>query len=49
MNRIPNARIKGLCGVKKGLDEKIDMMKVCSGCSVMWKGWKGIGLPRESM
>ena len=24
MNRIPNARIKELCGVRKGLDERID-------------------------
>ena len=24
MDRVPNARIKELCGVKKGLDERID-------------------------
>ena len=24
MNRIPNARIRELCGVRKGLDERID-------------------------
>ena len=24
MNRVPNARIRELCGVKKGLDERID-------------------------
>ena len=24
MDRVPNARIRDLCGVKKGLDERID-------------------------
>ena len=24
MDRVPNARIRELCGMKKGLDEKID-------------------------
>ena len=24
MDRVPNARIRELCGVKKGLDERID-------------------------
>ena len=25
------------------------LMKVCSSGLAMWKGWRGIGLPRESM
>ena len=24
MNRVPNARVRELCGVRKGLDERID-------------------------
>ena len=41
MDRVPNARIRELCGVKKGLDERIDE-------SVLrWRGWRGIGSPRE--
>ena len=44
MDRVPNAQLRELCRVKKGPDERID-----EGVSVMWKGWRGIGLPRESM
>ena len=25
------------------------LMKVCSGGSVMWKGWRGIRLPKKSL
>ena len=25
------------------------LIKVCSGGSAMWRGWRGIGLPIESM
>ena len=47
MDRVLNARIRKLCGVKKGLDERL--MKACSGGSPMCKGRRGIGLPRESV
>ena len=47
MDRFPNARIRELCRVKKGLDERID--EGFSSGSAMWRGWRGIGLPRESM
>ena len=39
MDRVFNAWIRELCGV----------MKVFSSDSAMWGGWRGIGLPRESM
>ena len=45
MDRLPNARIRELCGVKKGLDERIDE----GGGSAICRGLRGIGLPRESM
>ena len=47
INRVPNAQIRELCRVKKGQDE--GLINVFSGGSAMWRGWKGIGLPRESM
>ena len=47
MDRFPNARIKELYGVKKGLDERIDEGVLCG--SPMWRGWRGIGLRKESM
>ena len=28
MNRVPNARIKELCRVKKGIDERIDLERM---------------------
>ena len=37
-NRVMNARIRKLC-----------RMMVFSGVSAMWRGWRRIGLPRESM
>ena len=48
MDRVPNARIRELCGVKKDLDESID-----EGV-LRWFGHvermeREIGLPRESM
>ena len=43
MDRILNAGIKELCGVRKGLDERTD-----EGI-LRWRGWRGIGWPRESM
>ena len=36
INRVPNARIRELCRVKKGLDER--MMNSCSSDSAMWRG-----------
>ena len=39
--RNPNAWIREFCGMRKGLDERID--------SAMWRGWRGIGSPKESM
>ena len=47
MDKVPNARIRELCGVRKGLDERID--EGAYGGSAMWRGWRGIGSPRESM
>ena len=38
-DRVPNARIRELCGVKNE----------CYGGSGMWRGWRMIGLPRDSM
>ena len=43
MDRAPNARIRKLCGVKKGLDESID--EGVHGGLAMWRGWRWIGLP----
>ena len=40
MDRVPNARIRELCRVKNGLDERID-----GGLAM----WRGIRLLRESM
>ena len=34
------------CGVKKGLDERIDEGLMAGGLA-MWRGWRGIGLLRE--
>ena len=41
MDRVLNAWIVELYGVKKGLDERIeeDMLQ--------WRGWRMVGLPRE--
>ena len=47
IDKVQNARIRELCGVTKGVDEKI--MKVFSGGLDMWKGWRRTGLLRESM
>ena len=41
MDRVPNARIRELYGVKKGLDERIDQGVL------QWREWRGIGLLRE--
>ena len=46
MDRVPNAQIRELCRVRKGLDER---MKACSDGSAMWRGWRGIGSPRKTM
>ena len=43
MCKVPNARIKELCEVTKGL------MKMFSDGSAMWTEWRMIGSPRESM
>ena len=47
MDRVPNARIRELCGLKKGLDESID--EGVLRWFGMWRGWRGIGLPRETI
>ena len=44
MDRVPNARIRKLCRVRKVLDKRID-----EGGSPIRRGWRGIGSPRESM
>ena len=44
MDRVPNARVRReLCGVRKGLDERIDEVVL------RWRGWRGIESPREFM
>ena len=40
IDMVPNGRLKEFCGVKKGLDERIDE-------GVLW--CRGIGLPKEYM
>ena len=47
MDRVPISRIKKLCGVKKGLNERI--YEGVSWGSAIWRGWRVIGLLRESM
>ena len=47
MERVPNARIRELCGVMMGLDERIN--KVFYSGLAMWREWRKIGLIRESM
>ena len=42
LDRVPNAWIRELCGMRKGLDKRIHH-------SGVWRGWRGIGSPRESM
>ena len=44
VDRVPNARINELCGMRKGPDERID-----EGILRMLRGWIGIGLLRESI
>ena len=48
MDRVPNAWIRELCKVKKSLDVRIDE-GMFQWFSAMWRGWRGIGLPREPM
>ena len=38
MDRLPNTRIRELCGMMKRVDEKID-----KGGLAVWRGWRGIG------
>ena len=40
MDRVPNARIRELSEVKKGLDERIH--EGGSDGSPMWRGWRGV-------
>ena len=47
MDRVPNARIRKLWRMKRGLDERID--EGVLRCSGKWRGWRVIVLPRESM
>ena len=47
MDRVPNAQIRGLCRVRKGLNERIDKASYIG--SAMLRGWRVIGSPRESM
>ena len=44
IDRVPNARIRELCGVTKGVDERID--KGVLRWLAMWRGWRGTGLLR---
>ena len=49
MDRVPNARIRELCGVTKEVGERIDE-GVCSlVLQAIWRGWRMLGLLRESM
>ena len=41
MDRVLNAWLRELCRVKKGLDERND-----EGV-LWWRGWRGVGLPRD--
>ena len=43
MDRVLNAWIRELCGVRKGL------MKASYDGSAIWRGWGEMGSPRESM
>ena len=47
MDKVPNARIMQLCGVTKGMDERL--MKVFSDGAAMWKEWRTTELLRGSM
>ena len=47
VDRVPNARIREFCGGKKGLDERTD--EGVSGGLTMYRGWRVIRLPRESI
>ena len=47
MDKVPNARVRQLCGVTKCVDEKID--EVFSDGSAMWREWRMTGLLRGSM
>ena len=42
MDKVPNAQIKQLCRVTKGVDENIDGLDI-------WRGWRTTGLLRGSM
>ena len=47
IDRVPNARIRELCGMTKGVDERVD--DIFSGCLAMWRGWRMTELVRESI
>ena len=47
LDRVPNPRVRELCGVKKGLDK--GLIKACTSDLAMWREWRRIGLPRDSM
>ena len=47
MDKVPNTRIRELCEVTNGLDERL--MKGFFDGSCMWREWKMTGLLRESM
>ena len=38
MNRVPNAQIRELCRVTKGVDKRIDEMFSCG--LAMWREWR---------
>ena len=46
MDRVPNVQIRQLCRVKS-LDERIDE-GILHGLAI-WRGWRGIRLPRGCM
>ena len=41
MDRVPNARMRELCGMTKGVDKMIDVVLSCG--STMWRRWRRKG------
>ena len=39
-DKVPNARVRQLCGVTEGMDEKIVKGNVFSDGSAMWREWR---------
>ena len=47
MDSVPSARIRELCSVAKGIDERL--MKVFSSGFAMWRGWRRTGESLQEM